>query len=86
MKYRIVKQLKAKEAIPVEHGCRALETSRSGYYAALRRANEPAKACLSSTLLKAAFAASGRSYDSRRLRLALTPAKATGLAVIGSGR
>ena len=62
MNYGIVKQLQAKKAIEISHGFRVLEVSRSGYYAALQRANEPAKACLSSTLLKAAFAAtvSGR--------------------------
>jgi putative transposase len=72
MKHQVIKQLKAKGAESIDHVCRVLEASRSGYYAARRRAEEPAKACLSSTLLRAAFAASGRSYGSRRLRAALT--------------
>jgi len=71
MTYPVIKQLKAKEAVPVEHSCRVLEVSRSGYYAAQKRSKEPAKACLSSTLLKAAFVASGHSYGSRRLRASL---------------
>jgi transposase InsO family protein len=51
--------------------CRLLEVSRSGYYAARRRASQPARACPVTTRLRAAFAASGRSYGSRRLRLDL---------------
>lgn len=51
--------------------CRLLHVSRSGYYAARRRASRPAKACPVTTHLQAAFAASGRTYGSRRLRVAL---------------
>jgi transposase InsO family protein len=45
-----------------------LEISRSGYYAAQKRATEKPKICAESVHLKAAFAASGEAYGSRRLR------------------
>ncbi|GHU25919.1 transposase [Betaproteobacteria bacterium] len=51
--------------------CRLLEVSRSGDYAARSRAQAPKKVCLATAHLKAAFADSGRSYGSRRLRVAL---------------
>lgn len=51
--------------------CRLLNVSRSGYYAARRRASQPVRVCPVTTHLQAAFAASGRTYGSRRLRVAL---------------
>jgi hypothetical protein len=51
--------------------CRLREVSRSGYYAARCRARTPEKVCIATAHLKAAFADSGRSYGSRRLRVAL---------------
>lgn len=51
--------------------CRLLNVSRSGYYAARRRASRPARGCPVTPHLQAAFAASGRSYGSRRLRVDL---------------
>ena len=50
--------------------CRLLEISRSGYYAAKSRLKRE-KVCATTGQLKAAFAASGRSYGSRRLVTAL---------------
>jgi putative transposase len=58
--------------------CRVLEVSRSGYYAARKRAAQPPPICAASVHAKAAFEASGRSYGSRRLSQAL---KARGLAI-----
>jgi putative transposase len=60
-----------KEAAVVEQVCRVLEVSRSGYYAARKRATAAPKVCLEGVQLKAAFAASGQVYGSRRLRTAL---------------
>ena len=51
----------------VEQLYRALGVSRSGYYGFRQRAKLAPKACLVSTQLKAEFAASGRTYGSRRL-------------------
>ena len=70
MRYWSIDQLEQK-AEEVASLCRLLEVSRSGYYAARRRAREPARVCPVTTQLQAAFAASGRSYGSRRLRLDL---------------
>ena len=60
-----------KEAAVVEQVCRVLEVSRSGYYAARKRAMATPKICLQSAQLKAEFEASGKAYGSRRLRAAL---------------
>ena len=70
MMYWCIDQLKQK-AENVASLCQLLEVSRSGYYASRRRAREPARVCPVTTRLQAAFAASGRSYGSRRLRLDL---------------
>ena len=70
MKYQRIDQLPQK-AKAVASLCRLLEVSRSGYYAARRRASRPARGCPVTTHLQAAFAASGRSYGSRRLQVAL---------------
>lgn len=48
-----------------------LDVSRSGYYAARRRARQPGRVCVVTPRLKAALAEPGRSYGSRRLRAAL---------------
>ena len=66
MSYQFVEQLH-KKAVPVGRLCRVLGVSRSGYYGARERAKLAPKACLISTQLKAAFAASGKVYGSRRL-------------------
>lgn len=66
MNHRLVQQLQQK-AIPVQHGCRVLEVSRSGYYAAQQRARRPKAICATTVHLKSLFDASGRSYGSRRL-------------------
>jgi len=73
---QLVHQLE-KEAVTVTHSCRALGISRSGYYAAQRVA-ATRKVCPITPVLKAAFAASGSTYGSRRLSAALC---AGGLAV-----
>ena len=69
MIYQLVRQLQ-KEAIPVQHSCRVLEVSRSGYYEAQRRVATPV-VCKQSVYLKAAFMASHQSYGSRRLVTAM---------------
>jgi putative transposase len=68
--YHCIDQLQQK-AQGVASLCRLLNVSRSGYYAARQRAREPLKACPISPSLQAAFAASGRSYGSRRLCMEL---------------
>lgn len=70
MIYRCIAQLQQK-AHPVARLCQLFEVSRSGFYAARRRVKQPAPACLATTCLQAAFAASGRSYGSRRLHQTL---------------
>jgi putative transposase len=70
MKYWCIDQLKEK-AQKVASSCRLLDVSRSGYHAAQRRGRMPTGVCAVTTQLQAAFAASGESYGSRRLRLDL---------------
>lgn len=70
MSYQLVTQWKEK-AITVQQACRVLGVSRSGYYASLQRVRRPAKVCSETVQLKAAFAASGKAYGSRRLRTAM---------------
>lgn len=72
MSYQLIHQLQ-KEAIPVQQSCRVLAVSRSGYYAAQRRAAKPS-VCKASVHLKAAFTASHQSYGSRRLVTAMANA------------
>lgn len=69
MSYQLIHQLQEK-AIPVQHCCRVLSVSRSGYYEAQRRSAKPLL-CKASVHLKAAFMASHQSYGSRRLVTAL---------------
>jgi putative transposase len=69
MSYQLVRQLQ-KEAIPVQHSCRVLSVSRSGYYEAQRRSAKPVL-CKASVHLKAAFMDSQQSYGSRRLVTAM---------------
>ena len=80
MSYQLVEDLhkKAVPAITVSQACRILEVSRSGYYAAAKRRRATPAACAASVYLKAAFAASGRTYGSRRL---LTALRARGLTM-----
>ena len=70
MSYQLVDNLHEK-AVTVSQACRTLEVSRSGYYAAAQRHRTVPVVCAASVHLKAAFAASGRTYGSRRLRTAL---------------
>jgi hypothetical protein len=70
MSFKLVRQLEEK-AVPVEQVCRVLGVSRSGYYAAQRRSRVQPEVCEASVQLKAAFAASGGAYGSRRLRTAV---------------
>lgn len=70
MTYQCIAQLQQKAA-SVSTLCRLLDVSRSGYYAARRRASQPERICVVTPHLKAAFAESGRSYGSRRLQVAL---------------
>ena len=70
MSYQLIEDLQMK-AVTVSQACRTLEVSRSGYYAAAKRRNTAPVVCAASVHLQAAFAASGRTYGSRRLRTAL---------------
>jgi len=70
MSYQLVDNLQEK-AVSVSQACRTLEVSRSGYYAAAQRQRTIPMVCAVSVHLKAAFAASGCTYGSRRLRAAL---------------
>ena len=76
MSYQLIEDLQKKAclAVTVVQACRVLEVSRSGYYAhqasAKQRLAEPAVNA-ASVHLKAAFAASQRSYGSRRLTTAM---------------
>ena len=70
MSYELIENLQEK-AVSVSQACRTLEVSRSGYYAAAKRRSTAPVVCAASVHLKAAFAASGRTYGSRRLRAAL---------------
>jgi transposase InsO family protein len=51
--------------------CRLLGVSRAGYYAARARAERPRALCAAGAQLERVFAASGRTYGSRRLAKAL---------------
>ena len=74
MSFQLVQQLQQK-AVPVVQTCRVLEVSRSGrplqISAARRRCQVAPVVCAASVELKAAFAASGGAYGSRRLRTAV---------------
>ena len=70
MSYQLIENLQEK-AVTVSQACRILEVSRSGYYAAVKRRCKVPKVCAASVHLRSAFAASGRTYGSRRLRTAL---------------
>jgi putative transposase len=70
MNYRLVQQLQQK-AISVQHSCRVLAVSRSGYYAAQQRSQRSKTLCATTVRLRSVFEASGRSYGSRRLCHAL---------------
>lgn len=76
MIHRVIAQ--GQQKAEVTRMCRVLGVSRSGFYAAQRRWRQPAPVCATSVPLKSAFAASGGSYGSRRLRAALN---AQGVAV-----
>lgn len=70
MSFSLIAQLH-KKAVAISHACKALGVSRSGYYSGAKASAAPAKVCAASVHLKAAFAASGRTYGSRRLCAAL---------------
>jgi putative transposase len=70
MSLQLVEQLQQK-AVPVNQLCRVLAVSRSGYYTARKRNQDLPAVCEASVQLKAAFAASGGAYGSRRLRTAM---------------
>lgn len=70
MSFELVEQLKQK-AVPANQMCRVLSISRSGYYTARKRDQVQPTVCEASVHLKAAFAASGGAYGSRRLRTAV---------------
>ena len=70
MSYQLVEQLQ-KKAVPVTQACRVLQVSQSGYYTARMRSRQAPRICADSVHLKAIFAASGRTYGSRRLCAAL---------------
>lgn len=69
MSYQLVDALQ-KEAMPVDHSCRVLNVSRSGFYAARRRLAKPLF-CKTTVHLRAAFTASEQSYGSRRMVTAM---------------
>lgn len=69
MTYRLIHQLQQK-AIPVKQACQVLAVSRAGYYQHRKRGQSEADTTATARL-KAAFAASNRSYGSRRLCRAL---------------
>lgn len=70
MSHALVEELQQK-AVPVTQSCRVLGISRSGFYGARSRAQATPTVCATSVKLKAAFACSGHTYGSRRLRTAL---------------
>ena len=70
MSYQLVEQLQQK-AVPVNQLCRVMSISRSGYYTARKRDQVQPAVCEASVHLRAAFAASGGAYGSRRLRTAV---------------
>ena len=76
MTYRLIIDLQ-KKAIPVKQACRLLQVSRAGYYQHQQR--RPCQSDVAASVhIKAAFAASGKSYGSRRLSCAL---RAQGFAI-----
>jgi len=64
----LVQQLK--KVFPVQTICRVLDVSRSGFYEQKQRPHKSSDLAVE-VHLKAAFSACGRSYGSRRLKLAL---------------
>lgn len=70
MSFSLIAQLH-KKAVAISQACKALGVSRSGYYSGTKASAAPPKVCAASVHLKAAFAASGRTYGSRRLCAAL---------------
>lgn len=70
MSYQLVADL-SKEAVAVSHACRVLDVSRSGYYASLERKAAAPAVCAASVQIVEAFAQSGHTYGSRRLRTCL---------------
>ncbi|MFZ6771029.1 IS3 family transposase [Undibacterium sp. Di26W] len=70
MKYQVIHQLQQK-AISIQAACKAMEVSRSGYYAHLRNQKSEPRICTTSVHLKAAFEVSGSTYGSRRLQSSL---------------
>ena len=69
-KLQVVQMIRV-QGLNITQVCRVLEVSRSGYYAARKRSQTPPAVCEAGVHLKAAFAASGCAYGSRRLRAAM---------------
>ena len=70
MSYALIGDLQ-KKALAVSQARRVLRVSRSGSYSSAKSSRTVPKVCATSVHLKAAFAASGRTYGSRRLCTAL---------------
>lgn len=71
MKYGLVDSMVQEKAVSLQRACELLGVSRSGYYAARKRAKLPVRVDPVVVEIRAAFAASGRAYGSRRLVTAL---------------
>ena len=69
-KLQVVQMIRV-QGLGIGQFCRVLAVSRSGYYAHRKRRQTPPAVCEASVHLKAAFAASGSAYGSRRLRAAV---------------
>ena len=69
-KLQVVQMIRV-QGLGIGQFCRVLAVSRSGYYAHRKRRQTPPAVCEAGVHLKAAFAASGSAYGSRRLRAAV---------------
>ena len=71
MIHRVITQTQTQQKASTARLCALLGVSRSGYYAARRRAAQPSRACALGASLRVLFLASGGCYGSRRLQAAL---------------
>ena len=71
MKHQVIRQWVEEKAGTIQEACRLLGVSRSGLYAARRRAGQPQAVCGTRVRLRHMFEANGQCYGSRRLRKAL---------------